>query len=104
MLYKEGPTMLTSSMIRHRTAAHSFVRTSSLFPGRILWLDSSWTRMAEAECRVRAFTDPVEIPLACALDAAHTMRVGSARDVDGQMSSTALKTRFCTTCVFPEPP
>eukprot|EP00974_Lingulodinium_polyedra_P082132 7951879-Lingulodinium_polyedra.AAC.1 len=42
--------------------------------------------------------------LAWALEAAHTKSVGSARDSAGQMRSTALKTRFCTTCVFPEPP
>ena len=104
MLYKAGPTMLISSMTKHRTAPQSFAKASRLLPGRISLFVSSWTRIAEAECRVRAFTASEEIPLAWALEAAHTMRVGSARDAGGQISSSAVKTMFCTTCVFPEPP
>ena len=40
----------------------------------------SWTRIAEAECRVRAFTVSEEMPLAWALEAAHTMRVAAGHE------------------------
>ena len=91
-------------MTRTRAWSQNFVRLACLFPGRMRSLVSFCTRMPLALWMVRPLTVCVDIFFACALEDATTISVGSALDTGGQINSTAGKTSFCTTCVFPDPP
>ena len=96
--------MLTSSMTRTLTLRHRCSSALALSPGRIFGLIISWTRMPAALCSVRAFHWVVEMFLACAFEEATTNMEGDSAVSFGQMYSTALNTKFCTTWVLPVPP
>ena len=53
--------------------------------------------MQAALCNVLARTPSVEMPFACALDAATTAKVGCSSSSAGQMNLTATKTIFFMT-------